>query len=179
MTFECIIVGGLETNCYVLRSNTTGIIIDPGAEAGKIIKSAAPLSITLILVTHRHSDHTAALDEVKKTTGAQTAIHALDWSSSFDQKLADNQIIPFGPEKIMVLHTPGHTQGGCCFLINTILFSGDTLFPNGPGNTSYSGGDEKAIYHSIRTKLMVLPDETEVYPGHGPATTIGRERGLY
>lgn len=179
MTFKTIIVGGLDTNCYILRANSKCIIIDPGAEADRIIMESASLAVDLILATHRHFDHIDALREVKKATGAAAAIHRLDWNNDFDTELTDGQTIPFGHECIKVMHTPGHTPGGCCFLINTILFSGDTLFPDGPGNTSFPGGDEEAIYQSIRNKLMVLPDDTAVYPGHGPATTIGKERGLY
>ena len=102
-----------------------------------------------------------------------------DWIDGFDQKLADGQIIDIGDEKITVIHTPGHTPGGCCFLSGNTLFSGDTLFPGGPGNTSFPDGDEKTIIRSIRDKLLVLPDYIKVYPGHGPATTIGQERSLY
>jgi hydroxyacylglutathione hydrolase len=179
MVFECLVVGGLETNCYVLKSENTGIIIDPGAEPQKIIKAVAGLNIQLILVSHRHYDHIDALKAIKTATKAPAAIHPADWIDNFDKKLHDGQSIDLGDEKINVIHTPGHTPGGCCFLIGNTLFSGDTLFSGGPGNTSFSGGDEQAILMSIREKLLVLPDETEVYPGHGPATTIGRERSLY
>lgn len=178
MTIEQIIVGSLETNCYILKKNTHGLIIDPGDEPEKILRVATGLDIELILATHRHHDHITALLAVKKATSARAAIHALDWSTGFDLKLEDEQVIDFSGETISVVHTPGHTPGGCCFLWRDVLFSGDTLFPNGPGATAY-GGDEKAIYKSIREKLMVLPDETKVYPGHGPATTIGQERRLY
>jgi hydroxyacylglutathione hydrolase len=78
-----------------------------------------------------------------------------------------------------VIHTPGHTPGSCCFHINDIVFAGDTLFPDGHGNTSFSGGNQEAIMKSIREKLLTLPDETKVLPGHGPSTTIDRERRLY
>ena len=178
MTIEQIIVGSLETNCYMLKKDTRGLIIDPGDEPDKILRAATGLHIQLILATHRHYDHITALQAVKKAANAQAAIHTLDWSTGFDLKLEDGQIIDFSGETITVIHTPGHTPGGCCFLWNDVLFSGDTLFPNGPGATAY-GGDEKTIYKSIREKLMVLPDKTKVYPGHGPATTIGRERRLY
>jgi glyoxylase-like metal-dependent hydrolase (beta-lactamase superfamily II) len=179
MKFERMVVAGFETNCYILKSGEKGIIIDPGAEGERIIKAASDLDILLILVTHRHSDHIGALKQVKKVFKVKGAIHPLDWIKDCDIKLDDEQIIDFGEETIKVMHTPGHTPGGCCFLVGEVLFSGDTLFPNGPGNTSFSGGDTEAIYRSIREKLMVLPDETKVYPGHGLPTTIGRERGLY
>jgi len=178
MEIEQIIVGSLETNCYILKKDTMGLIIDPGDEADKILRATRGYSIDLILATHNHYDHITALRAVKQATKAQAAIHPLDWTDGFDQKLTDGQILNFCTEHIRVIHTPGHTPGGCCFLWNDILFSGDTLFPNGPGATAF-GGNEHAIYKSIREKLLVLPDATKVYPGHGPSTTIGRERSIY
>jgi glyoxylase-like metal-dependent hydrolase (beta-lactamase superfamily II) len=179
MVFDRLVVGSFESNCYVLKSGSEGLIIDPGAEAEKVIKVASHLDIALILVTHRHSDHVGALQQVKDAFKVKAAIHPLDWREGFDHKLHDGETITFGQDTARVIHTPGHTPGGCCFLVGNDLFSGDTLFPNGPGNTSFPGGDTEAIYRSIREKLMVLPDETNVYPGHGLPTTIGRERSLY
>jgi glyoxylase-like metal-dependent hydrolase (beta-lactamase superfamily II) len=179
MTINKIVVGGLANNCYIIESENTGVIIDPGDEADKIIKAARGLDIRIILATHRHFDHINALQLVKQAVKTEAAIHPLDWVSGFDVKLDDGQVIEFGKERLRVIHTPGHTPGGCCFLVGSDLFSGDTLFPNGPGNTAFPGGDEQAILQSIREKLMKLPDETMVYPGHGPSTTIGRERALY
>jgi len=179
MTFQTLVVGGLETNCYVLSFATSGIIIDPGADHHKIIEATSGMRVCSILATHRHYDHVDALIPVKKITRAQAAIHKLDWIDGFDRELHDGQVIDVDNEQIIVLHTPGHTPGGCCFLIANILFSGDTLFPNGHGNTSFSGGDQKTIITSIRDKLMNLPDSTIVYPGHGLSTTIGQERSLY
>jgi hydroxyacylglutathione hydrolase len=179
MTIEHLIVGSLQTNCYILKSGKKGIIIDPAAEPKKIIAAVTRLDVPFILITHRHFDHVEALKAVKQHTHAKAAIHPLDWIDGCDIKLEDGQKIKFNKEQITVLHTPGHTPGGCCFLIRNDLFSGDTLFPNGPGNTAFPGGDEQAILRSIREKLLVLPDETKVYPGHGPSTTIGRERGIY
>ena len=179
MNIKRIVVGGLDNNCYLLISNNKGIIIDPGDEPEKIVAAAQHLQIEMILATHRHLDHITALKQVKDVTGANAAIHPLDWVPGFDLKLADGQIITFDTETLKVIHTPGHTPGGCCFLVGSNLFSGDTLFPNGPGNTMLPGGDEQAILRSIREKLMVLPDATTVLPGHGPKTTIGQERALY
>ena len=179
MGIDTLVVGGLETNCYILKNNDTSIIIDPGAEPNRIIHAVSDLKVEIILATHRHYDHIDALNEIKTYAKAPSAIHPDDWVDGFDMKLQDGQTISFGKAMIRVIHTPGHTPGGCCFLLDDTLFSGDTLFPGGPGNTSFSGGNEKAIYRSIREKLMTLPDSTRVYPGHGPATTIGAERGLY
>jgi hydroxyacylglutathione hydrolase len=179
MTVDKIVVGGIEANCYILVSNGIGIIVDPGDEAEKILRRIDDIEIKIILATHRHFDHITALGKVKRALGKKAAIHRLDWVAGFDEELRDGQVITFGDEKLKVIHTPGHTPGGCCFLIGNVLISGDTLFPNGPGNTSFPGGDERAILDSIRDKLMVLRDETVVYPGHGPETTIGKERALY
>jgi hydroxyacylglutathione hydrolase len=179
MKLEKIVVGSLDTNCYILKSDNSAIVVDPGAEPHKIIKVIEGCKTDLILLTHRHSDHVGALQKVKEVSGAKSAIHRLDWIDGFDVELQDGQIISFNSETIKVLHTPGHTSGSCCFLIKNILISGDTLFPNGPGNTFGSSGDEKTIYASIRQKLMPLPDDTQVFPGHGASTTIGKERTLY
>jgi hydroxyacylglutathione hydrolase len=179
MDIERIIVGALESNCYVLKSRNKAVIIDPGDEPAKITKAVQDTQVEIILATHRHFDHITALEKVKSATGAKAAIHKLDRVPGFDLELSDGQVIEFGDEKIRVIHTPGHTPGGCCFLVRDKLFSGDTLFPNGPGNTMFPGGDEAAIFKSIGEKLMKLPDETVVYPGHGTETTIGRERALY
>ncbi len=179
MTFKRLIVGSLETNCYILKTENIGLIIDPGAEPEKIIKTVAGYKIELILATHKHYDHITALREVKNATNAKAAIHPLDWTQAFDLKLEDGQRIEFGEQQITVIHTPGHTPGGCCFLTDDLLFSGDTLFPGGPGSTLFTDGSEQTILKSIREKLLVLPDNTQVYPGHGPSTTIGKERYLY
>jgi hydroxyacylglutathione hydrolase len=179
MDIKRIVVGGLDNNCYVLISEKKGIIIDPGDEAKRIIAAVQDFSIEMILATHRHFDHITALKSVKDATRANTAIHPLDWVDGFDLELKDGQLIKFGAEMLKVIHTPGHTPGGCCFLAGENLFSGDTLFPNGPGNTMFPGGNEQDILRSIRERLMVLPDATTVYPGHGPETTIGGERALY
>lgn len=179
MEIERIVVGSLENNCYILSSEKAAIIVDPGAEAQKILNAAGGLEIIIILATHRHFDHITALGEVKRALGTRAAIHKLDWVSGFDDEIQDGQLIRFGHDELRVIHTPGHTPGGCCFHLDDVLISGDTLFPNGPGNTSFPGGDEKAILKSIREKLMLLPDATRVFPGHGPETTIGKERSLY
>ncbi len=179
MTMKTIVVGALDTNCYILRSGNAGILIDPGDEPEKILKNLGDIDVQIILATHRHHDHISALCEVKQALGKMAAIHPLDWVDGFDEKLQDRQVIAFGDDELEVIHTPGHTPGSTCFRVSNMLISGDTLFPGGPGNTSYPGGDEGTIMRSIRERLMVLPDQTPVYPGHGAATTIGKERLLY
>lgn len=179
MHIEKIVVGILETNCYILKGEQKGIIIDPGDEAGRILEEVGDLQVDVILLTHNHFDHIRALPPVMKETSAEVAIHHLDSIDAADKKLKDGEKIPFDGKEITVMHTPGHTPGSCCFLFDKYLFSGDTLFPGGWGNTSFPGGDEKAIFTSIREKIMALPDDTVVYPGHGEATNIGEERSLY
>jgi hydroxyacylglutathione hydrolase len=179
MDIKKIVVGILQTNCYVLTSGVEGIIIDPGEEADKILEAISGLKIDLILLTHNHLDHIGALLPIVKATSAEVAIHTMDWIDSADRELKDGGKIPFDGKEILVLHTPGHTPGSCCFSFEKDLFSGDTLFAGGWGNTAFPGGDENAIFRSIREKIISLPDDTVVYPGHGEATTIGEERTLY
>lgn len=179
MIIEKVVIGPLDTNCYILRSGRVGILVDPGDEPEKILKKLGDVDVEIILATHRHHDHISALCEVKQALQKKAAIHPLDWIDGFDEKLRDGQVIVFGDEELEVIHTPGHTPGSTCFRVGGVLISGDTLFPGGPGNTSYPGGDEDAIMRSIRERLMALPDQTPVYPGHGAATTIGKERQLY
>ncbi len=179
MTINRIIVGELQTNCYIIESEGEGIVIDPGAEPEGILNESKGINIILILLTHNHFDHIGGVVKLKAITAATTAIHPLDWIDGFDKELNDREKIDLGEEQIDVIHTPGHTPGSCCFFVKDILFSGDTLFPGGPGNTSLQGGDENEIKRSIKEKLLSLPDETKVYPGHGPSTTIGNERYLY
>jgi len=179
MQIKKIVVGLLQANCYVLIGEEQGIIIDPGEEADRILETVSGLRIGLILLTHNHFDHIRALPAVVKATSAEVAIHSLDMIDIADRELEDGEKIPFEKREISVIHTPGHTPGSCSFLLENNLFSGDTLFAGGWGNTSFPGGNEEKIFGSIRDKLLNLPDETIVYPGHGEATTIGEERSLY
>lgn len=179
MFIKKLVVGILQTNCYILVGGSQGIIIDPGEESKRILEEVGDLQIDLILLTHNHFDHIGALLPVAKATSAEIAIHPLDKIDVANRELKDGERIPFQGEEILVMHTPGHTPGGCCFYFKGELFSGDTLFPGGWGNTSFPEGDERAIFKSIKEKLMILPDDTVVYPGHGETTTIGEERSLY
>ena len=198
MNIEKLELGPFASNCYIVgaESNKQGIIIDPGAEADKILETVEGLGleVKLIVLTHAHIDHIGALKEVKEATGAEVAIHADDVESlqrrpsramfgfSYppppppDRLLKGGDSIDIGGLHFLVLHTPGHSPGGICLLGEGVVFSGDTLFNFGIGRFDMHGGSGSQLMNSIHTKLMVLPDNTIVYPGHGPKTTIGTER---
>jgi len=198
MLLHKMVVGPLASNCYLVGSKTTkeGMVIDPADQGDLVLRSAqkAGLEITLIVLTHGHPDHTGAVKAVKEATGAQLSIHADDapflpqqalalaFGFSFppppapDRLLGEGDCIDIGDLRFTVMHTPGHTPGGICLLGHGILFSGDTLFNYGIGRYDLPGGDYNQLMDSIQNKLMALPDETIVYPGHGPETTIGAER---
>jgi hydroxyacylglutathione hydrolase len=181
---KSLVVGAFGTNCYIVGSNTTmeGMIIDPGDEARLILHSVkeTKLKIKLIVITHGHGDHTGAIDQVKQATVAKIAIHpsdavALDSQNSADLLLKGGDSVDIGDLHFFVIHTPGHSPGGICLYGHSVLFCGDTLFNYSIGRTDL-GGSTSQLLNSIITKLMILPDNTVVYPGHGPATTIGEER---
>ncbi|MBA7678674.1 Hydroxyacylglutathione hydrolase GloC [subsurface metagenome] len=198
MILKKVVVGPLGSNCYIVgsESNKEGMIIDPGDEAEVIFKKVKDLGLAIkfIVLTHGHIDHIGALKEVKKATGAEVAIHtdeakSLQKQSSStllglayptplppDRLLQDGDSLDIGDVHFWVLHTPGHSPGGICLSGEGIVFSGDTLFNCGIGRTDLPGGNSSQLMNSIHTKLMVLPDNTVVYPGHGPDTTIGAER---
>ena len=202
MIIDSVVVSPFGTNCYIVgsESNREGIIIDPGDEAGAILEKVSDrgLDIKYIALTHGHIDHVGALKAVKEATGAEMAIHTDDAKSlrgqgsrlismlvsglSYpkppppDRLLKDGDSLDIGDLHFKVLHTPGHTSGGICLVGEGVVFSGDTLFNFSVGRTDLPGGSYRQLIESIHTKLMVLPDDTVVYPGHGPETTVGAER---
>lgn len=179
-------VGFLENNCYILTCEQTWetVIIDPAAQGTRILNNCKGLRVKYILITHGHLDHIGALSELKASTKALVGIHFMDASSlpfTPDIFLEGGSSLVFGNLELRVIHTPGHTRGGICFLIDKYLFSGDTIFPGGPGNTALPGANYSDIINSIWQKIFVLPDNTIIYPGHGLETTVGREKqsGIY
>ena len=186
MIIKTLVVGMYGTNCYVVGSEITkdGVIIDPGAEARAIMQTVKEtrLNIKLIAITHGHTDHTGALEQLKRATGAPVAVHIADADSlpgmgPNDRFLKGGENLTVGDLRFSVIHTPGHSPGGICFYGQDTLFCGDTLFNFSIGRTDL-GGDYNQLMNSIFNKLMVLPDNTVVCPGHGPETTIGAERQL-
>ncbi len=181
MKLKRLEVGFMENNCYVLTCERTRqtVIIDPAAEPDRILRETAQSPVRYIIITHGHGDHIGALDEVRRHTSAPVGIHAEDarvLRTGPDFFLTDGQVLEFGDESLKVLHTPGHSPGGVCLLMRGVLFSGDTIFPNGPGNTEIPRSDYQTILRSIHRKIFTLSDDTIIYPGHGLETTIGREK---
>jgi glyoxylase-like metal-dependent hydrolase (beta-lactamase superfamily II) len=172
-------VGNMENNVYVLECPETheAFLVDGCFEADKIVEAAEGARLIGILQTHGHMDHVQALAELKERLGVPVHAHPGDgYPVAIDVQLNDGDQLKFGNRSADVIHTPGHTPGGTCFLIGEHLISGDTLFPGGPGNTWGKKQAFEQIIDSIERKLFVLPDETRVYPGHGKDTTIGAEK---
>ncbi len=181
-------VGPYMSNCYLAGSEASkeGIIIDPGAEPEKILGIVADLGLTiqLIVATHGHIDHVGGVNRIKERTGAPFAMHEAETikggifekSPPVDQPLKHGDIIKAGEIQFEVRHTPGHSPGGIVLVGEGVVFSGDTLFQFSIGRTDFPGGSYEQLMTGIFDHLMVLPDDTPVYSGHGPDTTIGMER---
>lgn len=199
MIIECIPVGMMGANCYVVGCEETkkAAVIDPGGDTEKILAYLKNKGLTLqyIIDTHGHIDHIAGNDKLRNATGAELLIHVLDadmlenpkfnlsslmgFSMKFkpaDRLLKEDDTVEVGNIKLHVIHTPGHTRGGICLTVEGGVFTGDTLFNASIGRTDFPGGDFEAIINSIKRKLMPLPDDTAVYPGHMGQSTIGYER---
>ena len=174
-------VGPYDNNVYLLADVKAkeALLIDAANEAPRILKELEGLHVSTILTTHGHADHVQALTAVRGSTGARFACHPDDEKMMpipADHRVGDGEVFRFGDRELRAVHTPGHTPGSTCFTIDDLLFSGDTLFPGGPGNTSGPGASFPTIIQSIRRSLFTLPDETRILPGHGKSTTIGVER---
>jgi hydroxyacylglutathione hydrolase len=178
-------VGWLSTNCYVVGCEETreAAVIDPGmeskAEAEPIMDfiKQNSLHIKYIINTHGHPDHIAGNAIMKEATGAPILIHKSNPEHvQTDRKLHDGDTIQVGTLKLKVLHTPGHTPDGISLLGDNAVFTGDALFAGSVGRSDFTGGSFQELINSIKTKLLPLPDNFKVYPGHGPSTTIGDEK---
>ena len=193
-----VVVSPFQQNCRVLKDEESGqgVIVDPGDEADRILAAveASGARISHILATHAHLDHVGAVAAVKRALGVPFGLHRDDWPllqqlpepgrrfgieglevPEVDIDFAEVRSIPFGDDEIRIEHTPGHTPGGVTFFFGEHGFFGDSLFQGSVGRTDL-GGDARVYAQTLREKVLALPDETIVYTGHGPDTTIGAER---
>ena len=178
-----LVVGPYQANCYILGNKETqeGLVIDPGDDCFRIVKTVSSLNLRIrtILLTHGHMDHTGGAVELRRITKAPIWIHALDADGigfPADAFLQDAQVIQLGTYAITVIHTPGHSPGGVCFHAPGAVFTGDTLFAGSVGRTDFPGGSHQQLTEGVRKRIFPLGDDLRIYPGHGPASTIGKER---
>jgi glyoxylase-like metal-dependent hydrolase (beta-lactamase superfamily II) len=181
LAIQKVHVGEKDTNCYVIACGETNqaIVIDPGDDPAKITGQLAKNTVQWICFTHAHPGHTGAKEAIKTATGAPTAMHLADataYLKSADRYLLSGDRLPFGRFDLEVLITPGHTPGGLSFRVGNHLFTGDTLMAGKIGRVDLPGSNPQQMLLSLHGQLLALPDNTVVYPGHGPNTTIGAER---
>lgn len=201
MIHEILPVGLLQCNCSILgdEQSREAIVVDPGDDIAEIVAilEKHALRVTAIVITHAHIDHIGGAAKLKALTGAPVLMNAKDqelydhmemqaaWlgietptRTEIDTALRDSDVLKLGPAEFHILHTPGHTQGSTSIWIpsENKLIAGDTLFRDSIGRTDLPGGDSRQILRSIEDKLLPLPEEAIVVPGHGPNTTIGREK---
>jgi glyoxylase-like metal-dependent hydrolase (beta-lactamase superfamily II) len=178
-----VVVGPVDNNVFVVRCRLTGeaVLIDAANEHERLLELCTTLGVRRVLETHGHWDHIQAVPAMREA-GYEVAVTAFDAprlkDAGYDMLLDDKEVVEVGRLRLHALHTPGHTEGSICFQVagTPLLFSGDTLFPGGPGATKFEGGDFNTIITSISNTLFALPDTTLVLPGHGNDTTIGVER---
>jgi hydroxyacylglutathione hydrolase len=188
-------VGPLETNCYLLTSEAAGVLIDPGWELPELATALGERKLKYIIVTHVHLDHVYGLHSSPLMKGAQVCLPRADTifldslanqaqqlgfppppMIKAERELAAGDELEFGAERLQVLETPGHTPGHICLVSSAGVFVGDVLFAGSVGRTDLPMGNEEQLMRSIKEQLLVMPDETIVYSGHGPNTTIGEEK---
>lgn len=176
-------LGPFETNCYILSCPQTGdsVLVDAPAEADEILKRLKETNPRYILITHNHMDHLGALSELRTKLAIPVAVHPLDAGKLPSQPeilLHDGDTVSFGNIGLRVLHTPGHTPGSVSLLTSRYLISGDTIFPGGPGKT-WSPTDFRQIIESLTGKIFVLPDDTQIFPGHGDSVILKKEKAEF
>jgi glyoxylase-like metal-dependent hydrolase (beta-lactamase superfamily II) len=176
-------VGAYQTNSYVLLCHAGySLLVDPGDESGTLLAAIAGTTLTALLLTHGHPDHTGALTELRRVTGAPVAVHAADTAMlpiTPDWILEDGQAVTVGPCQLQVHHLPGHTPGSIgLHLGGQRWLVGDAVFPGGPGHTD-SPQAFATLMRTLQQRIFSLPDATELYPGHGLGTTVGRERAAF
>ncbi|MDY7103636.1 MAG: MBL fold metallo-hydrolase [Actinomycetota bacterium] len=177
-----VVVGPVDNNVFVLRCKETGdaVLLDAANEHDRLLEMCRALDVRTVLETHGHWDHIQAIPALREA-GYDVGVTSedADMLDSYDYLLADDSVVEVGRLRLKTIHTPGHTPGSMCFLLegSPVLFSGDTLFPGGPGATKFPGGDFDTIIRSIEDRLFRRLDaSTIVMPGHGDDTTIGTER---
>jgi len=198
LILKTLVVGPIQSNCYVIGCERTreAAVIDPGGDADRILITLAKdkLRCAYVINTHGHFDHSAENKRLKEVTGAQLLIHHEDAPMILDQSnrgmwgiqienspppdryLNEGDTITLGDISLKVLHTPGHSPGGISLVTDKVVFIGDTLFAGSIGRTDFPGGDHEGLLRNVRKKIFTLGDDVVVYPGHGPKTTVGRER---
>ncbi|MDI6715959.1 MAG: MBL fold metallo-hydrolase [Actinomycetota bacterium] len=203
MILETLVVGYLDTNCYVIEDESTkkAIVIDPAGDEEEILSliKNRGLTVKYIIMTHGHWDHLLGVHKIARETKAKVCIHEAD-KFMLDEKdltptvppflldefpkeklvvdieLLDGQVLSAGSVHANIIHTPGHSPGSVSIHIDDCIFTGDLLFKGSIGRTDLTGGSFETLINSVRTKIFCFDDEVKVYPGHGPSTTVGEER---
>ena len=200
MRMSKLVVGPVATNCYIVSDENTkeAFIIDPGAEPDRIIDKVKEtgVSVKAILLTHGHFDHISAVNELKREFGVDVYVGQEDadlmadmelnvsymfgmpYAARADKILLDGDVLEIAGFSIKVLFTPGHTKGGICFYLEkeNVAFSGDTIFQQSVGRTDFPTGSARVLSESIKNKLFILPEDLQLFPGHGDSTTVGYEK---
>lgn len=195
MELKRIPVGMYQANCYILMDKTSneGIVVDPGDEADLILREINKMNckVKYILLTHGHVDHVSSVKELRDSLEVPVCINEKDEKCILesielfgtqqtcgiaDIKIKEGDTFKIGEREIKCIETPGHSLGGMCFLIENIIFTGDTLFEGSIGRTDFYGGNFEELINNIKEKILTLPEDTLALPGHGMETTVGKEK---